>query len=237
MSYEFDSVLFLSRYCLEFKWGWNDSVLYSPMRVCIITAVYLQRTVKHFIFARLKFRESRIPAIREHLIFANREPSELSKTFYGLKNWQKMQKICEHLIFAKSADSRICAKIKCLRKFGVLQYLKSVLHVHWTDLQCTRNYVLRAELSFEVQGSMFWSAVKYILRCTGIALQTDMGCMSFFQQGCLLKKLNRPSAIGAGDFSYMCKVGSISLVNVRRFANFLTTFLPKGFVWCLTVMK
>ena len=42
-------------------------------------------TVKHLIFARTKFRECGIQAIREHLIFANRGGSELSKTFCGLK--------------------------------------------------------------------------------------------------------------------------------------------------------
>ena len=34
---------------------------------------------------RTKFRERRIQAIREHLIFANRGGSKLSKTFYGIE--------------------------------------------------------------------------------------------------------------------------------------------------------
>ncbi len=41
--------------------------------------------------------------------------------------------------------------------------------------------------SFEVQWSMFWSAAKCILRCAGIALQTDMGIYKKgqYRQECL----------------------------------------------------
>ncbi len=55
------------------------------MMACFSRAMELHYTVKHLIFARTKFRECRIRAIREHLIFANRGGSKLSKTFYGLK--------------------------------------------------------------------------------------------------------------------------------------------------------
>ena len=63
----------------------TDGFSLCPPSLEIISTREKCITVKHFIFARLKFRESRIQAIREHLIFANRGHSELSKTFYGLK--------------------------------------------------------------------------------------------------------------------------------------------------------
>ena len=64
-------------------------------------------TVKHLIFARTKFRECKIPVIREHLIFASRGGSELSKTLYGLKIgfWfhKKFLKALDlHLIFTST---------------------------------------------------------------------------------------------------------------------------------------
>ncbi len=43
-------------------------------------------------------------------------------------------------------------------------------------------YGLRAEVSFEVQWSMFRSATKCILRRTGIALHFGMGCYWIFKR-------------------------------------------------------
>ncbi len=55
------------------------------------------------------------------------------------------------------------------------QCMSSTLYLKWSAVLQEKYYVLRVEVSFEVQGSMFWSAAKYSLCCTGIALQTDMG--------------------------------------------------------------
>ncbi len=58
------------------------------------------------------------------------------------------------------------------------QCMSSTLYFKWSAVLQEKYYVFRAEVSFEVQGSMFWSAAKWILRCTGIALQTDMGSLT-----------------------------------------------------------
>ncbi len=51
----------------------------------------------------------------------------------------------------------------------------TTLYFKWSAVLQEKYYILCAEVSFEVQWSTFWNAAKCILRCTGIALQTDVG--------------------------------------------------------------
>ena len=65
----------------------------------------------------LKFREFPILAIRGHLIFC-----EFSTDLECFRKLRSSAKFREHLNFANLADSGIYAKIKCSRKFSVIQY-------------------------------------------------------------------------------------------------------------------
>ena len=108
--------------------------LWSPGNTCIGPETYKDvswyglliheyDTVKHFNFARLKFREWRIQAIREHLIFANSRGggSELSDfdkqgTYRKLlKNAKYSQALNfrEFRGFANLRENKVLAKIKC----------------------------------------------------------------------------------------------------------------------------
>ncbi len=89
-------------------------------------------------------------------------------SYYPCPSAVSLQYIC-----SASAVSTSCALDRPAVHKGY--HLKSMLgHVRKIKLQ-EKYYVLRAEVSFEVQWSRFWSAAKCVLRCTGIALQTDMG--------------------------------------------------------------
>ena len=66
--------------------------------------------------------------------------------------------------------------------YGWLAMNRSYDHMIILQVKCSASsevlYALCAEVSFEVQWSMFWSASKCILCCTGIALHFGMGLIT-----------------------------------------------------------